>query len=144
MKRRVLIVGPTRYSLPLSESLRKKFDALGEHFEYRVLARGSGEQDGFRLQPSGLRFYAELPARLARELRDFRPDAVLAQDPHTAAAAMPAGPPAGVKPPIVLGVHGTGRTAARLYGSPAGRLLGPGWDVVAARAARRAEGVRTI
>jgi len=114
VKRRVLIVGPTRYSLPLSESLRKKFDALDEHFEYRVLARGSGEQDGFRLQPSGLRFYAELPARLARELRDFRPDAVLAQDPHTAAAAMTARTIARTRTPIVLEVHGNWRTAARM------------------------------
>ena len=144
MKRRVLIVGPTRYSLPLSESLRKKFDALGEHFEYRVLARGSGEEDGFRLQPSGLRFYAELPARLARELRDFRPDAMLAQDPHTAAAAMLGRTLARTKTPVVLEVHGNWRTAARLYGSPARRLLGPGSDVVAAAAVRRADGVRTI
>jgi glycosyltransferase involved in cell wall biosynthesis len=144
MKRRVLIVGPTRYSLPLSESLRKKFDALSDQFEWRVLARGSGDQDGFRLMPGGLRFYVELPARLARELREFRPEAVLAQDPHTAAAAMAARAIARVKTPIVLEVHGNWRTAARLYGSPARRLLGPGSDLVAARAVRRAEGVRTI
>ena len=144
MKRRVLIVGPTRYSLPLSESLRKKFEALDEHFEYRVLARGSGEEDGFRLQPSGMRFYAELPARLARELREFRPDAVLAQDPHTAASAMLGRTLARTKTPIVLEVHGNWRTAARMYGSPARQLLGPGSDVVAARAVRRADGVRTI
>jgi glycosyltransferase involved in cell wall biosynthesis len=144
VKRRVLIVGPTRYSLPLSESLRKKFDALSDQFDWRVLARGSGDQDGFRVLPSGLRFYAELPARLARELRDFRPEAVLAQDPHTAAAAMAGRTIARVKTPIVLEVHGNWRTAARLYGSPARRLLGPGSDAVAATAVRRAEGVRTI
>jgi glycosyltransferase involved in cell wall biosynthesis len=144
MKRKVLIVGPTRYSLPLGESLRKKFDALGEHFEYRVLARGSGEQDGFSLQPSGMRFYAELPARLAKELREFRPDAVLAQDPHTAASAMVGRTLARTRTPIVLEVHGNWRTAARMYGSPARRLLGPGSDVVAARTVRRADGVRTI
>ena len=48
------------------------------------------------------------------------------------------------KTPIVLEVHGNWRTAARMYGSPARRLLGPGSDVVAARAVRRADGVRTI
>jgi glycosyltransferase involved in cell wall biosynthesis len=144
VKRRVLIVGPTRYSLPLNESLRKKFDALEEEFEIRVLARGQGAEDGFRLMPSGLRFYAELPARLARELRDFRPDAVLAQDPHTAAAAMLARTLARLRPPVILEVHGNWRTAARLYGSPARRLLGPGSDLVAAAAVRRADGVRTI
>ena len=144
MKRRVLIVGPTRYSLPLNESLRKKFDALEEEFEIRVLARGQGVQDGFCLMPSGLRFYAELPARLARELRDFRPDAVLAQDPHTAAAAMLARTLARRRTPVILEVHGNWRTAARLYGSPVRRLLGPGSDLVAAAAVRRADGVRTI
>ena len=144
MRRRVLIVGPTRYKLPLNESLRKKFAALEEQFELRVLARGEGAQDGFRLLPSGLRFYAELPARLARELRDFRPDAVLAQDPHTAAAAQLARTLARRRTPVILEVHGNWRTAARLYGSPARRLLGPASDVVAAAAVRRADGVRTI
>ncbi len=144
MKRRVLIVGPTRYELPLNESLRKKFDALEDQFEVRVLARGEGAQDGFRLMPSGLRFYAELPARLARELRDFHPDAVLAQDPHTAAAAELARTLARTHTPIILEVHGNWRTAARLYGSPARRLLGPASDLVAAAAVRRADGVRTI
>ena len=109
-----------------------------------MLARGSGEEEGFRLLPSGLRFYAELPARLGRELRSFRPEAVLAQDPHTAAAAMVARTLARVRTPIVLEVHGNWRSAARLYGSPARRLLGPASDVVAAAALRRAEGVRTI
>jgi len=109
-----------------------------------VLARGSGDQECFNLQPSGMRFYAELPARLARELREFRPDAILAQDPHTASAAMLGRTLARTKTPVVLEVHGNWRTAARMYGSPARRLLGPGSDVVAARAVRRADGVRTI
>jgi len=144
VRRRVVIVGPTRYRLPLSESLRKKFDALGEEFEVRVLARGEGEQDGFRLLPGGYRFYAELPAQLATELRRFRPDAVLAQDPHTAAAVLLARGIARRPTPLVLEVHGNWRTAARLYGSRARRLLGPLSDVVAAHAVRRADGVRTI
>jgi glycosyltransferase involved in cell wall biosynthesis len=139
-----VIVGPTRYRLPLNESLQKKFDALEEHFELRVLARGEGEQDGFRLLPGGYRFYAELPPRLAAELRSFRPDAVLAQDPHTAASALLAREIARRRTPLILEVHGNWRTAARLYGSPARRLLGPVSDVVAAQAVRRADGVRTI
>jgi glycosyltransferase involved in cell wall biosynthesis len=144
VKRRVVIVGPTRYRLPLNESLRKKFDALEEQFELRVLARGEGEQDGFRLLRGGYRFYAELPAQLAAELRGFRPDAVLAQDPHTAAATLVARGIARRRVPLILEVHGNWRTAARLYGSPARRLLGPLSDVLAAHALRHADGVRTI
>jgi glycosyltransferase involved in cell wall biosynthesis len=144
MKRRIVIVGPTRYRLPLDKSLRKKFDALEEHFELHVLARGEGEEDGFSLLPGGYRFYAELPARLAAELRSFEPDAVLAQDPHTAASVLAARKLARRRVPLILEVHGNWRTAARLYGSPARRLLGPVSDVVAAHAVRRADGVRTI
>jgi glycosyltransferase involved in cell wall biosynthesis len=144
VKRRVLIVGPTRYRLPLNESLRKKFDALDEQFEARVLARGEGEQDGFRLLPGGYRFYAQLPAQLAGELRSFQPDAVLAQDPYTAAAALLARGIAGRRVPLILEVHGNWRTAARLYGSATRRLLGPLSDAVAAHAVRHADGVRTI
>jgi glycosyltransferase involved in cell wall biosynthesis len=144
VKRRIVIVGPTRYRLPLNESLSKKFDALEEHFELRVVARGEGEDPRFRLLADGYRFYAELPARLASELRNFQPSAVLAQDPHTAAAVLAARKLARRETPLILEVHGNWRTAARLYGSPARRLLGPASDVVAAQAVRRADGVRTI
>jgi glycosyltransferase involved in cell wall biosynthesis len=144
MKRRVVIVGPTRYRLPLNESLSKKFEALEEHFELRVLARGEGEDNRFRLLPGGYRFYAELPARLASELRSFEPDAVLAQDPHTAAGVLAARKLARRKTPLILEVHGNWRTAARMYGSPARKLLGPASDIVAAQAVKRADGVRTI
>jgi len=144
MRRRVVIVGPTRYRLPLNESLAKKFEALEEHFELRVLARGEGEDDRFRFLPGGYRFYAELPTRLASELRSFQPDAVLAQDPHTAAGVLAARKLARRKTPLILEVHGNWRTAARLYGSPARKLLGPASDVVAAQAVKRVDGVRTI
>jgi len=44
MKPSVLLVGRTRYRLPLDETLRRKFDALGDELELRVL--GSGVADG--------------------------------------------------------------------------------------------------
>lgn len=144
MRRKVVIVGPTRYHLPLNESLAKKFDALEEQFELRVLARGKGEDERFRFLPGGYRFYAELPARLASELRTFQPDAVLAQDPHTAAGVLAARRLARRKTPMILEVHGNWRTAARMYGSPARKLLGPASDIVAAQAVKNADGVRTI
>jgi hypothetical protein len=144
MRRKVVIVGPTRYRLPLNESLEKKFEALEEQFELRVLARGEGKDERFRFLPGGYRFYAELPARLASELRTFQPDAVLAQDPHTAAGVLAARGLARRKTPLILEVHGNWRTAARMYGSPARKLLGPASDIVAAQAVKNADGVRTI
>ena len=55
MKPRVLIVGRTRYRLPLSPSLARKFDALGRELDVRVLASaapGSPTGDGtFTLVP---------------------------------------------------------------------------------------------
>jgi glycosyltransferase involved in cell wall biosynthesis len=137
VKRRVLIAGPTRYQLPLSESLRKKFDALENVFELRLLARGSGHDGTFRLLPA---FWAELPIALAREVRRFRPDAIVVQDPHVGAAALVVARGT----PLLLEVHGDWRTATRLYGSPARRLLSPLTDRIAAAAVRRADGVRTI
>ena len=37
MKPRLLLAGRNRYSLPLAESLRRKFDALEQVFEVRVV-----------------------------------------------------------------------------------------------------------
>ena len=84
---RALMVGRTRYSLPLSEALGRKFDALREHFDLRVLgsaAPGSPTHDAtFELVPpvrprafDGPVFYALLPFRIAGLLRAFRPQIV--------------------------------------------------------------------
>src|SRR5207244_7148241 len=81
LKPRVLFVGRTRYSLPLAGPLARKWDALSERLDVRVLASGTGSDPRFRLVPprslDGPRFYAELPARVARELRAFDPDVVI-------------------------------------------------------------------
>jgi hypothetical protein len=93
MKPRVLMVGRTRYRLPLDASLRPKFDALGAVFDLRVIGSGTvGGDRGdatFALLPpvrprslDGLLFYLRLPFAVARELRRFEPDAVLAQSPY--------------------------------------------------------------
>src|SRR5207248_2446034 len=60
----VLIVGRTRYELPLSDSLQRKFEALAERLEVRVLASGRGGDSTFELVPpralDGARFWAGL------------------------------------------------------------------------------------
>ena len=154
-KPRLLMVGRTRYRLPLDDSLRQKFAALEEHFELRVIGTaldGSPTANGlFRLVPpfrprklDGVRFFLSLPLRIARELREFRPDAVVVQGAHEAAAALAARRLARIRTPIVLDVHGDWRTATRLYGSPARRVLNPVADRIASAAVRRADALRTV
>ena len=142
------MVGRTRYRLPLSGSLQRKFDALAAELDLRVLASGEGGDATFELvsprTADGARFWAELPARIARELVRFRPDAVAAQSAYEAAAALVAGRLVGHKTPVLVDVHGDWRTSTRLYGSPLRRALSPLADRVALAALRGADAVRTV
>jgi glycosyltransferase involved in cell wall biosynthesis len=155
MKPRALIVGRTRYRLPLSPSLAQKFEALGRELDVRVLASaapGSPAGDGtFSLVPplrlqrlDGLAFWLGLPFRIARLLREFHPDAVICQTAYDAAAALIARRLAHVPARIVVEVHGDWRTSTRLYGSSGRRSLSRLGDAVAAFALRRADAVRTV
>jgi glycosyltransferase involved in cell wall biosynthesis len=155
MKPRVLFVGRTRYRLPLDDGLRKKFDALGRDLEVRVLASaapGSPTADRtFALVPplraralDGAWFHLSLPIRITRELRRFRPDAVVAQSAYEAAAVRVARVLARSRARLVLDVHADWRTSTRLYGSPLRRALAPLGDRIARSAVRGADGVRTI
>jgi glycosyltransferase involved in cell wall biosynthesis len=148
VKPRVLMVGRMRYTLPLEPSLQRKFDALHERFDLRVLGSGGGEDDTFSLYPpgplDGLGYHAGLPFRVARELRSRPADAILVQGPHEAALALAGRALARSKAQLIVDVHGDWRTATRLYGSPARRLLDPLADRLAAWALRRADKVRTV
>lgn len=153
MTPRVLFVGRTRYTLPLNDTLRRKWDALGEVLDYRVLAAaatpGMAGDDRFLLVPpwrllDGVRFYLSLPFRVARELRRFRPAAVIAESPYEAAAVVIARRLARVPTVVIVEIHGDWRTAMRLYGSPLRRLLAPPADAVAAWAVRRSDAVRPV
>ena len=145
---RVLFVGRTRYHLPLSESLARKWDALSERMEVRVLASGSGRDPRFSLIPArhldGPRFYASLPFVVARELRAFRPDVVVAESPYEAIAAELAR--RGTRSPakLVVEVHGDWRLSTRLYGSRARSVVAPLSDRLAQWALRHADGHRAI
>ena len=142
------MVGRTRYRLPLSPSLKRKFDALAAEVDLRVLASGEGGDETFELVPmrpaDGARFWASLTPRIARELVRFRPDAVAAQSAYEAAAALAARAAVGKSTPVLVDVHGDWRTSTRLYGSPLRRGLSPLADRVALAALRRADGVRTV
>jgi glycosyltransferase involved in cell wall biosynthesis len=154
-KPRVLFVGRTRYRLPLSPTLARKFDALNRELDVRVLASaapGSPVSDAtFTLVPpfrlgalDGVSFWLALPVRVARLLRAFRPDAVVCQTAYDAAAALLARRLSRVPARIIVEVHGDWRTSTRLYGSGARRLLAGAGDAVAAGALRRADAVRTV
>jgi glycosyltransferase involved in cell wall biosynthesis len=154
MKRKLLMVGRTRYSLPLSPSLERKFDALSKELDVRILASAGGVRGSdprFRLvrkvRPRALdgpSFYALLPFRVARELREFRPDAVLAQGAQEAALVALGRMLARVPTRVIADIHGDPAAPTRLYGSPLRKALAPLADALARRGLRRADGVRTI
>jgi glycosyltransferase involved in cell wall biosynthesis len=148
VKPRVLMVGRTRYTLPLESTLERKFDALRSRFELRVLGSGTGGDETFSLFPpgplDGLRYHAGLPLRLARELRAHPAGAILVQGPHEAALVLLGRALARSDAAVIVDVHGDWRTATRLYGSPARRALDPLADRLAAWALRRADKVRTV
>jgi glycosyltransferase involved in cell wall biosynthesis len=146
---RLLLVGRTRYELPLSPSLERKFAALARRFELRVLAtaaNGRAQDDGtFRLLPrlplaDGPLFYALLPLRVRRIAREHRPAAIVTQSPYEAVCVWLAR--TGAK--VIVELHGDWRTATRLYGSPLRRALSPAADALGAFGLRRADAVRTV
>ena len=154
MKKRLLMVGRSRYSLPLSPSLAQKFDALSAELDVRVLASsggGHGTDPRFRLvrpiRPralDGVTFYALLPFRVARELRSFRPDAVLAQGAQEAALCGLGRMLARAPTRVIADIHGDPAAPARLYGSSWRKALAPLADALARRGLRTSDGVRTI
>lgn len=155
MTPRVLMVGRTRYRLPLEPSLRRKFDALEDRLRLRVLGAaprgGPGGDETFSLQRTtpvaaldGPAFYGSLPLRIARELRREPADAIIAQSPYEALAALAGRALARSDAGVVCEIHGDWRTWARLYGSPARALVAPLADRAALVAIRRADAVRTL
>jgi glycosyltransferase involved in cell wall biosynthesis len=155
MRRKLLMVGRTRYELPLSPSLARKFDALSEEVDVRVLASragtGRGTDPRFRLFGSvrprpldGISFYALLPFRIAKELREHPPHAVLAQGGQETALALLGRRLARVPTRVIADVHGDPAAPTRLYGSPLRRALAPLADALARSGLRHADGVRTI
>jgi glycosyltransferase involved in cell wall biosynthesis len=155
MKPRVLMVGRTRYRLPLNGSLERKFSALEERLSLRVLAsapRHASAGDGtFALQRGtpiaaldGPLFYGALPARIARELRHRPADAILAQSPYEALAALAGRRLARSDAAVVVEIHGDWRTWSRLYGSRGRAVVAPLADRAALIAIRGADAVRTL
>ena len=138
-KPRLLIVGRTRYRLPLDETLERKFVALAGTLDVRVVGTaqpGSPLADSmFRLVPrrrpsflDGALFYVSLPRLIAAELDRFRPDVVLTQSAYEAGAALIAKTLARSGARVVVDVHGDWDTATRThYGLADVRELDRAW-----------------
>jgi colanic acid/amylovoran biosynthesis glycosyltransferase len=153
VKPRVLFVSRERFRLPLEGAQKRKWEAVASVVEHRVLAAaapGSPTRDerfhlvGKAPMFDGPLFYLLLPLRIARELRDFRPEAALVQGIHETVAFLIARRLARVQTKAILDVQGDWHEATRLYGSPLRRLLNPLNDALAPRAVRRADAVRTV
>ncbi len=156
--KRVLMVGRTRYRLPLEPSLARKFDALRAVLELRVLASAPAGapagDDTFTLVPpvspralDGARLpRSRCPFRVARELRAFRPDAVAHPEPARGGRRACSGGALAAQP------RPDRRRAPRrlAHGDPPLRLAGAARcsarsPTGSARAAlRRADAVRTV
>ncbi|MBA3245733.1 MAG: glycosyltransferase family 4 protein [Actinobacteria bacterium] len=148
---KLLVVGRTRFTFPLDETLERRFAALSAELDWRQMGTGRSTDDRFALAPpfpirriDGLAFYLALPLRVGRELRRFRPDAVLAQGLQETALVLLARTLARVPTKVIADVHGDWATPTRLYGSRARRLLDPLADALARIGLRRADGIRTI
>ncbi|HZQ82790.1 MAG TPA: glycosyltransferase family 4 protein [Gaiellaceae bacterium] len=144
--KRVLFVGRTRYARPLALTHERKFAALGAVLDLRVVGTagsGSGDLPRFTLI-DGHFFYARAPFVVARELRSFRPDAIIAQSPYEGLVALVARRLARSRTKVIVEIHGDWTTASRYYGSPLRKLIGPLADKAAEVAVRRADAVRTV
>ena len=145
---RVLFVGRTRYRLPLPDGLARKWDALSELMDVRVIASGTGTDPRFHLVPprplDGPLFYSALPVVVARELRSFRPDVVVAESPYEAAAAEAGRTLARSPAKVVVEVHGDWRVWSSHYGSRGRAVLRPVSDAVAGWAVDHADGHRAV
>ena len=154
-KPRVLFVSRERFRLPLDGAQKRKWDAVAGVVDHRVLAAAPAglptSDERFRLVPparprplDGAVFYLLLPFRIARELRDFRPQAALVQGVHELVAFLAARSFTRVPAKAILDVQGDWHEATRLYGSPLRRLLNPLNDAFAPFAVRGADAVRTV
>ena len=157
MKPRILMIGRTRYRLPLDDSLARKFDALDAELDVYVLASSavaSSRQIDRRfrllrpLRPrvvDGIGFYVRLVPEVLRALRTVKPDVVVADSPYTGALALVARRfHRGRQPAVAVEVHGDWRVSTRLYGSRLRHLAAPVGDRIATSAVRRADAVRAL
>lgn len=152
---RVLFVGRSRYSLPVPGWLAKKWDAIEEQLDYRILGAAEAgsplRSERFRLTApmrprrlDGILFHVRLPLRVRNQIREFRPDVVVAADPFIGAAVLAGRKLARSRTPVIVEVHGDWRTFTRLYGSSSRKTISQAADALARLSLRRADATRAL
>ena len=113
---RILMVGRMTYPLPLPGWLMRKFDALERQLDLRVVATADPssttaderfhllERSRIRLL-DGVLFYLRLPLHVRRQINEFRPEAIIAESPYTAAPALVGRAMARGKPQVVINLE---------------------------------------
>jgi glycosyltransferase involved in cell wall biosynthesis len=146
VKPRVLFVGRGRIALPLAPWLQRKWDVLGEQLDLRVLNAGTGSGDTrfHLLADAAAEFYPRLPFEVARELRSFQPDAIVASDPYVGLAARAGRSLARSHAKLIVEVHGDPRTLTRAYGSDLRKLVSPAADAAARKGLSSADATRAL
>jgi glycosyltransferase involved in cell wall biosynthesis len=153
----VVFVGKTTIDRHPGAELRRKFSLHSEHLRQVTVAvgpAGSRTIEGVRvvalpsLRPrilGGLVFYIVGPV-LATTIAARRRSAIVCQSPFEAVGVLLARRliPRRRRPAVQIELHGDWRTASRLYGHPARRVLAPISDRAGAWALVRADRVRTI
>jgi glycosyltransferase involved in cell wall biosynthesis len=143
---RVLFVGRGRLTLPLRPWLGKKWDAMSEVLDLHVLNAGEGTgDDRFTMLSDGAAaFYSRLPLDVARAIRSFRPQVVIASDPYLGVAVRAGRRLARSDARVVVEVHGDPRTLTRGYGSQFRRALSPIADAAARSGIEKADATRAL
>ena len=152
---RVLFVGARATACRCRRGSRRSGTRSSSELDYRVIGAATRTAAGRAttvpacapLRPrqlDGLLFYLAAAAPRARASfrvpagGDLRVRSVLG------AAALAGRALAGRRSPVIVEVHGDWRTFARLYGSPARRLIGPSQTASRAYAVRRADATRAV
>ena len=155
VKKRLLMVGRSRYTLPLSPSLEQKFAALSARAR-RARPRELGRRQRRRIRAS--RSYGRSGRAPSTGSRSTRSCRFASRASCVRFAPMRCSRRARRRPPCVLmgrklarvptkviaDIHGDPAAPARLYGSPRRRALAPLADALARYGLRRSDGVRTI
>lgn len=155
---RVVYLGKTRTDLPPPPDIRKKYEILLGHVDPVLVSVGSAGLHWIgrvrtvlfpNLRPAalgGALFYATAPFAAVAITAWRSKAAIVCQSPYETLGviALTRAIPSRVRPRVVVEVHGDWRTATRLYGSRARRLLSPLADRLAEVALRSADRVRVI
>jgi glycosyltransferase involved in cell wall biosynthesis len=92
----------------------------------------------------GILFHMRLPLRVRNQIREFRPDVVVAADPFIGSAVLAGRTLARSRIPVIVEVHGDWRTFTRLYGSSSRKTIAKLADALARLSLRRADATRAL